>query len=138
VTLREAIHARLLATSQLTSLLATPQHSVFHRRAPQQAKPPLVIFEKRTGVPRWNYDGELAMNEETWLVRGVAFGRTAERAELIGAAIDVALTDAPLAVDGHHLLTIYRESDVDYPEQTGKEIVQHCGGIYRVTVEPSA
>lgn len=134
MTLREAIAARLLATTALTQLLATPTGSVFHRRAPQQSKPPMVVFAKQAGVADYNFGGELAQNSESWLVRGVSFGRTTDRAEQIGAAIDAALTDAPLTITGGVVMAIFRESDVDYPEQVGKELFQHNGAVYRIAV----
>lgn len=134
---RTAIQARLLATSAVTTLLATPSHSVFHRRAPQQAKPPLIVFDRRSGVKSYSFSDPDAVLEDTWLVRAVSFGRTADRAEEIAAAIDAALTDAPLSLSDRHLLAVFQESIVDYPEQVGKEMFQHCGGIYRVVTQPS-
>ena len=132
---RVAIHNRLLASPGVTSLLGTPT-SIYHRRAPGGAKPPLVVYDKRSGVPNYSFGGQ-PVDRTLWIVRGVAFARTADRAEDIGAAIDAALTDAPLTIFGRHLLEICRESDVNYVEQVGKEQFQHVGAMFRVLTQPS-
>lgn len=133
--LRVALEQRLGTYGPLTALLGTRTHGVYHRRAPQPAKPPVVIFDKRSGVTTWAF-GRPAFFTETWMVRGVAFGRTADRAEAIAKQIDECLTDQPLVILGHTLLLLRKDSDVDFPEQVGKEIFQHVGGIYRVIYEP--
>lgn len=127
---RVALQARLLASTGVTSLLGAPTN-VFHRKMSQTTKPPAVLFDKRSGVPDYDFGGG-GVERQSWAVRGVAFARTADRAEDIGLAIDAALTDAPLTITGRKLLAIYRESDIDFPEQIGKEIFQHCGGVYVV------
>lgn len=132
-TVRSAIEARLKATTALTDLLALKTNGVYHRRAPQGSKPPLVVFQKQSGNAQWGFGGELLANVETWIVRGVSFGRKTDRAEEIAAAIDVALNDAPLTIDDGKVIEVTRQSDLDYPEAVGKELFQHCGGIYRVT-----
>lgn len=132
-TVRTAIAERLLASSAVTSLLGVPD-GIFHRKAPQATRPPVVIFQKQSGRPSIRFmGGGVAIDAEFWIVKAIAFGRLADRAEDIAVAIDASLTDAPLALTGRTLLECVRESDVDYPEQIGKEIFQHTGAIYRVT-----
>lgn len=129
---RAALQARLKAYTPLTALLATTD-SVYHRRAPQTARAPMVVLDKRSGVPSYTLGGDSTpVVNETWVIRGVAFGRTADRAEDIAIKIEAALTDAPLSLSAGHLIAIFKDSDVDYPEQVGKEIFQHSGGVYRV------
>lgn len=136
--IRTAIGTRLAATSGVTTLLSST-HAIYHRRAPQTAKPPLIVFDKRSGVPRYTMGGDTnPVLDETWIVRGVAFGRTADRAEEIAAAIEVALTDAPLSVGGRHLLAVFKDSDVSYTEPVGKELFQHQGAVYRLISQLSA
>lgn len=129
---RTAIRNRLLSDSTLMALCATPT-SVFHRHAPQTGKVPLIIIDKRSGVRVWTFGGT-PMAYETWMIKGVAFARTADRAEDIAARIEVVMNDAPLVISGRACLDSRLESEVDYPEQVGKETVQHCGGVYRIIV----
>lgn len=134
---RTAIEARLKAWPGLTSLLGTPT-GVYHGVAPQPAKPPVVVIEQRTDMGRQMFGGE-GYVDETWLVRGVAFGRTADRAEDIAAQIQLALEDAPLSLGtGLRLLAVWRESGVNYPEQVGKDRFRHTGGVYRVVSQTTS
>lgn len=132
---RAAIEARLKGTAGLTTLLGTPT-AVYHRKAPQPARPPVVVFDQRSSLKTYAFHRE-AFRTETWIVRGVAFGRTADRADAIAEQIDLALEDAPLSVTGRRLLYLRQESEVDYPEQIGKEIFQHKGAVYRIITEPT-
>lgn len=136
-TVRVALSTRLKATSAVTSLLSS-SNAVYHRAAPQASKPPLIVFDKRSGVPFYMMGGDTQpVLTETWVVRGVSYGRTADRAEEIAAAIEACLTDAPLTLTGKVLLAIFKDSDISYPEQVGKELFQHEGGVYRIVTQPS-
>jgi hypothetical protein len=128
---RNAIDARLKGDATLVALCGSSQ-SIFHRHAPQTAKPPVVVYSKNTGDRRYFFKG-VPLHYETWLIKGIAFGRTADRAEAIGERIEAIMTD--LTISGHTCLDVRLESDVDLPEQVGKEIFQHVGGIYRVVWE---
>lgn len=131
---RLALTSALKGSNTLTALLGTPG-GVYHRKAPQPAKPPVVVFDNRSSLPTWAFGGE-AFTTETWAVRGIAFGRTAERAEEIAYEIERALTDAPLVISGRRLMYIRQDSGIDFPEQVGKEIFQHTGAVYRIIHEP--
>ena len=129
---RVAIETRLKSTSAVTALLANA-NAVYHRRAPQTAKPPVIIFDKRSGFSTYALGGDTTpVLDETWIVRGVAFGRTADRAEEIAQAIEAALTDAPLQLSPKRLLAVFKDADVSYTEQVGREMFQHEGAMYRV------
>ena len=108
---------------------------VYHQRAPQGAAFPVVVFAKQSGTPEHAFAGRL--DRELWLVKAVSKGASAAAAEEIDAAIDVALHDAPLDIDGHTRLYLRRESDVDYPEYDGADTYHHVGGHYRLFTEPS-
>lgn len=129
---RDAIQARLVGDSALVALLGTPTASVFHRKMPQSSKLPVVIYDKRTGS-RVPFFAGAPLRYETWMVKGVAFGRTADRAEAIGERIEAVMTD--LTITGHICLDVRLETEIDYPEQFGKELIQHIGGVYRIILQ---
>lgn len=129
---RTAIQAKLLSDSTLLALLATPT-SVYHRQMPQTARVPAVIFDKRSSQRRFTMATSSKFYIDMWAIRGVAFGRTADRAEDIAARLEVLFQDAVLTVSGRSCLDVRLESDIDFPEQVGKEIIQHSGAVWRVT-----
>lgn len=126
------MYARLAADPALTSL--TPG-GVHHRQAPRDAAYPLVIFNRQAGTPWWRFGGEHIQND-LWLAKAVDRSSSAAAAEQIATTIDQALTDAPLDVDGY-LLAVYRESDVDYGEVDGGDLVHHVGAQYRLLHQPA-
>ncbi len=132
---RDALYDRLAATAALTALLSDSA-ALFHRVAPPEARTPFVVFTKQTGTPTWAFDGPPLRND-VWLVKAIDRSGSASLAEDIDAQIDMALTDAPLAITGRTLLYLRRESDVDYPEQDGAETFHHVGGLYRLITVPS-
>ena len=137
---RTGLVNHLKAYTALTTLLGAGAQGVGHRRVSQAVKPPIVIVDKRSGVPAYSFDDDNPIQRDTWIVKGVAWGRQADRAEHIAALIDEALTTVPVAMTNRYVLSIYRESDVDYPEQVGttNEVFQHCGGVYVVVTQRSA
>lgn len=124
---RTGIDARLKADSVLVAMCGSPQ-SIYHRRAPQTAKPPVVVYFKQSGERRFTFAGN-PLHYETWVIKGIAYGRTADRAEAMGERIEAIMTTITAA--GHTVLDVRLENDIDMPEQVGKEIFQHCGGQYR-------
>lgn len=131
---RIALQSALKGSGPLVALLGTTG-GVYHRKAPQPAKPPVVVFDNRSAIKTWAFGGE-AFTTETWAVQAIAFGRTADRAEEIAYEIERALTDQPLALNGRNLLYMRHDSGIDFPEQVGKEIFQHTGAVYRIIHEP--
>lgn len=136
-TIRSGIYARLAADVTLTALLATPT-SIFHRRAPQEAETPFVIFHKAAGNPTWTF-GDISdhLQRETWLVKGIDRAPSSGLAEDIAARVEVVLTDAPLVSAGHVHLYVRRESDVDYGEDDGADLYHHVGAVYRLVTQPA-
>lgn len=131
---RTALHARLAGFEPLTGLLSSPA-SIWHRRAPREARPPFVLFHKQAGNPRWTFREHTQW--DLWLVKAVDRGLTAERAEAIAKQIDVCLNDHELTITGHRLLVLRRESDVSYPEPDGADLLHHEGGLYRLVTQPA-
>lgn len=131
---RKALYDKLVATTGLTGQLSSPT-AIYHRRAPVDADPPFVIFHRQSGRSRWTF--RTSWRDELWLIKGVCRGRSATDAEEIDAAIEAALNDAVLAVTGYTHLLLRRTNAVDYGEDDGAETFHHCGGLYRLAVQPT-
>ena len=127
---RTALYQRLAASPEVTGLLAAPD-AIYHQIAPQTATGPYVILQKQAGTPDWQFAGA-SVQQEVWLVKAVHKSSSAGRAEEIAGAIDAALTDAPLAIDGEQLLAVYRESDITYAENDGADVYRHEGALFRI------
>lgn len=133
--IRQALYTRLAGDPMLTGLLADPG-SVFHQVAPQGARTPFVLFHKQDGRPDWQFAGG-HVQIDLWTVKAVDRSASASQVETLAARIDELLTDAPLPVSDRRLLTVYRETDIDYPEVDGADIYRHCGAMFRLISEPA-
>lgn len=131
--IRRALYSRLNGDA---TLMALTTGGVHHQVAPQDAAMPVVVFHKQSGRPVWQFAGA-HIQSDLWTVKAVNVGSSANTAEDIAARIDVVLTDAPLAVTGRVLLAVYRESDIDFPEQDGADTYRHVGGVYRLATTPA-
>ena len=113
----------------------TAATGVYHRRAPQGAEPPYIVFFKQAGTPVHTFTNPLS--SELWTVKAISLGSSSSTAEAIAAEIDAVLHDADLSINGHDHLYLRRESDIDYGEPDGADQYQHVGGVYRLYTEPS-
>lgn len=104
---------------------------VYHQVAPQDAKPPFVVFHRVPGAAINTFAGEPA-ERDIWVVRAVCKGASATRAEELAAEIQTLLHRATLSSGGRTAVAIF-ELPVDYPEQDGATVYHHAGGQYRVT-----
>jgi hypothetical protein len=129
--LADAISTKLLATSALTALLATPA-SVFADQAPPNAPKPYVIFRAQGGGD----ENRTPHRTKNLLVqvRGFSVKSQAE-ARSIDAAIDAALHHVALTVTGWTNYWLAREGDIDLVENPpdGKTVYT-AGGIYRARI----
>lgn len=130
--IRRALYERLSGDVTLMGLVTGVHHAV----APQGAATPFVVFHKQSGTPQWQFSGA-HIQTDLWMVKGIDAGPSASRAEDIAARISDLLTDAALTVTDRDLLTVFRESDIDYSEQDGADTYRHCGGLYRLITEPA-
>ena len=135
--IRAAIEAHLKADATLLAMLPMKAAGIYHRRASQQAKLPVVVHAFRSGTTTWNFDGELVAVDERWLIRAVAFGRMADRGETVGRQIFTTMTDAALVVPGGKAMACYPEQKIQYSEQVGRELFEHCGWVIRITTSTS-
>jgi len=130
---REALEAKLKADAQLVGLLSGAS-KVIHRRPPGEKYTPFVIVDKQGGNDIYSFGGRVFV-DQTWLVKGVDRGRTADRAEDIGRRIDAVLTDATLTLTSGTVLYCRRETDVDYDEASGDQQFWHVGGVFRIVTD---
>lgn len=134
-TIRSGLYSKLAGDTTLGALLASPT-AIYHRRAPQTARTPFVIFHKQAGTPSWTFAGPPLLTE-LWMVKIIDRSSSASAAENAAARVVELLTDATLVTAGKRLLYIRHESDVDYGEDDGAELYQHVGALWRVITEPA-
>lgn len=132
---RQAIFGVLNGDATLKALLSTPT-AIYHRVVPQNATLPAVVFSRMAGTPEWAFDSS-GLQNDVWLVKGVAKGATSSPAEDIDARVKALLTDASFTITGRVLNGIYPELDIDYEEVTAGEVYHHVGSQYRVVSEPA-
>lgn len=130
--IRQAIYQRLQGDATLDALTAGIHHAV----APQNAQMPAVVFNRQAGTPQWAFDSA-HIQSDVWQVKAVDKNASASRAEDIAKRVDELLTDAPITVDDHTLLAIYRESDVEFLETADGLTYHHVGALYRVQTTPA-
>jgi hypothetical protein len=124
----------LLSDDDTLNGLATG--GIHHQRAPEGTTGAYAVFHKQSGVEVWSM-ADAAQNQ-LWLLKGVCRGGDAEEAEAIDARCEELLNAAKVPIDGHQLLDLRRESDVDYPQDDGGETIFHVGGLYRLQTLPDA
>lgn len=139
-----AIKAKLDADATLTAMLgaAAEGHTaaVYHRRAPEGAALPYVIFFKSSGIPKYTLKSRSHM-DLVYTIKGVcespADSPTGKPAADIDARVDALIgTDGTLSITGKTQLYTRRIADVDYPEQQADRILTHVGGQYRIWSTP--
>lgn len=130
---RQALYQKL-NVAQLTSVLGSGSASLVHGVAPQSATYPLCVFHKQSAVEVLRFGGE-AFKDQLWLVKGVTRATSASLAEDIDAAVNNLLNFGSLTITGGDLMSMIRESDVEYTETDGDEQYRHCGGLYRLRVQ---
>ena len=131
--LREAIYGALVTDPTLTGLLSDPE-AIFHRKAPQNARYPLIIFHRQASTDRYAM-GPDPLSSELWTVKAVDRGSTSSDVDDIASRILVVLNDAQLALDTGALLYLRRASQIDYGEVEGADQLHHVGGVYRAIVD---
>jgi hypothetical protein len=140
VAVRRAIYGKLAGDTTLTNLLGTPptgvSKSIYHENAAQGARFPYVIFFKASGVPRYAI-GALAMDNETWTIKGVDKSGSADTADGIATRLDALLTDGTISISGKTQLYLRREDDVEYEEVIDGVRYKHSGARYRLVYQSS-
>jgi uncharacterized protein DUF3168 len=134
--LRKALYGALRGDGVLTAKLSSPD-AIYHRLAPEGAKPPYIVFRQISGARQWAFQ-EGQIRWPMWLVEAVDRGSSSSAAEDIDARIDEVLTDAALSLEGFDLLYLRREMDMPEPlNADAGEILHKVGGIYRIAMEPA-
>lgn len=133
---RQSIYQKLNVSS-VTGLLGSGSASLVHAVARPTSAYPLCVFNKQSGVTdSLTFSGD-HMDNELWLVKGIAKGTSASVAEDIDKACFDLLHFGALSITGAEDLFLSRESDVSFPETQGDTVFFHVGGLYRLRYQDS-
>ena len=136
---RRAIYGKLAGDTTLNNLLGTPatgySKSIYHQQAPAGAGSPFVIINKQTGSPTEAFGDPSALENDTWLVKGVHESNSADTVEAIAARCVALLNDAALSISGATTLYLRRQSDVEFPETTDGRQYKHAGALFRLVFD---
>lgn len=116
------------------SLRALGFTAIYNRLAPTTAVYPVVVFNQQVGMTEWTFDEE-AWRRNTYQVKAITPGHSAQVADMASERFDVLFNDKPLELDGYECLRLRRVQDVSYPEMDKGMIYHHVGGLYRIDVE---
>lgn len=134
--IRRAIYGKLSGDTTLNNLLGAPasgySKAIYHGNAPTDAKFPLVVFHKQSGVPTEAFGAPSVMESDVWLIKAVDQSTSADTAEAVQDRLKTLLNDASLSISGGTLLYLRRQSDVEYPEEAGGAMYAHAGSLYRL------
>ncbi|ATQ67151.1 MULTISPECIES: DUF3168 domain-containing protein [Methylosinus] len=115
VALRKAIISRLASDTALTGALGGAK---FYDEAPRAAEPPYVVFAE-TQTRDWS--SALSPGAEQFFVLSViSVQRGARQALDLAERIVALLDEAPLSLDGHHLVDLRHLSSATRREQSGR------------------
>ena len=128
---RQAIYERL-NVSAVTSLLGAGSSSLVHGVARSTAAYPICVFQQQSGVTDSLTFGGDHMDNDLWLVKGVARATSSSAAEDIDKAANDLLHFGDLTITGADDMYLARESDVEYVETVGDVQYRHVGGLYRL------
>lgn len=139
--IRRAIYGKLAGDTTLNNLLASPpatqSKSIYHEQAPDNAQHPYVIFNQQAATRAYAFGGR-AMDNELWLVKGVARkgDGTASADDVAGDIadrLDALLTDGTLSISGETQLYLRFENPVRYSENPeGSPRIVHAGALFRL------
>ncbi len=103
---------------------------VFNGVAPDNAKPPFVVFQFMTNPPNWTLSKRFG--DGRYLVKAVSEKAWPKEASDIDTQIDTLMEEAALVIPGHYVIECRRVQDFSSPEVDGSITWQHIGGIYRI------
>src|SRR5262245_9855701 len=133
---RNALYGKLSGDGTLTGMLAAApsgySKSVYYQQAPPGAQFPYVIFNMQTDVMTYTVknstDGQPAMEDELWLVKGVDHAESATTVDGILARLRVLLTDGALSISGKTQLWLRAaDGSISYSETVDGERFIHSG-----------
>lgn len=113
--LRRAIRARLVADASLLSALGGAK---IYDEAPRGAETPYLLLAE-SSLRDWSTSGSKGA-EHLITLSVISTQRGAAEAIDIGETIIALLDDAPLALDGHHLVSISHQTSETRREQNGR------------------
>ncbi len=104
---------------------------VYHRRPPDDAELPYVLFDKGAGIPLWSFSGP-PMDKDVWRVMGC--GNRAQ-AETIDHRLKEILNGATLPIEGKVHQDIRSIGDIDFDEVKKGERIDYVGAEYKLDSE---
>lgn len=113
--LRRAIRARLVADASLLSALGGAK---IYDEAPRGAEAPYLLFAE-TRLRDWSTSGSKGA-EQLITLSVISNQRGAAEAIDIGETVLALLDDAPLTLDGHHLVSISHQTSETRREHNGR------------------
>jgi len=115
IVLRKAMRARLAADAPLVAALGGAK---IYDEAPRGADPPYILFAD-TRLRDWS-TAEARGAEQFITLSVVSVQRGAAEALAIGERIVALLDEAPLLLDGHHLVDLRHQGSETRREQNGR------------------
>lgn len=141
---RRAVYGKMAGDTTLNALLGTPApgraKALYYQDAPQGASLPYVIFFRSAGTPTYTLNDPVAIKSQVWTIKGVSVtgpGQYPDTADAIADRLEALLNDGALSISGATQLWLRLESDLDYPEPDGDKVYHHCGGLFRLSVDPT-
>lgn len=130
---RLQVDKAMFAALNVQTVLGVAPGGVHNSMAPQGTQPPYVIFQamSKDDVHCFALRGA----EMVYMVKAVTKHPWPKGAMDIDTVLDTALEDAALSITGYNHLLCRRQSDIYLTEESGGEIWQHVGGLYRVIAD---
>ena len=131
--LRTNLDAAIFAKLNVEAVHTAAPGGVFNTMAPQDAKPPYVVFQAVSKVDDHSFSKRFA--EALYQVKAVSRQPWPKEAADIDDDIDTALEDTTLTITGYTPLLCRREADIYLVEQANGEVWHHIGGTYRIIAD---
>ncbi len=121
-------------TLNVQAMLNLAIGGVYNAQAPQQVKPPFVVFQMLSKEDENSFNGRYA--NALYMVKAVSKSPWPKEAMDVDTQIDTLMEDATLTITGYTALHCRRERDLALVEEVDAgETYQHVGGIYRVKAD---
>lgn len=121
-------------TAQLSGGTASGTASIYVDHAPNNAGLPYIVINQQTG--NWDYAMDASRFQTSlWQVRAVSQAPYPKQSQAIDSLIDARLQMGTPTIGGYNLKRIVRETDIQFTEESGGQLIQNVGALYRVDVQ---